>query len=411
MKIVHFNTLDFQGGAAKGAYRLHKVTLDKGINSAYYVQHKELLDNTIYSKERPYDKLMKQVIPFVDRSVLKMFYNTQSNAMFSSSFFSTDKIENAIDELKPDIIHLHWICGSFIDYYRLRKIRIPIVWTMHDSWIFTGGCHLPNNCYNYTKSCGYCPKLHSNSENDISYKQLRKKKNAWKDLNITFVAPSTWLFDCAKSSSLLSECKVVNIPNLIDTSFFQPVNKRIAKQILGLNPDKKYILFGGVNSQNDPNKGYVYLIDSLRKLGHIAPDDFELLIMGMSQPGQLDVNFKFHFFDKIHDEISLKVLFSASDISIVPSLSENLSYMIMESMCMGTPVVAFDIGGNRDLIDHKLNGYLAQEKNTDEIVEGVLFLTDKGNTPAIINAAREKIVNQFDKTIVIEKYFDLYKTL
>ena len=93
---------------------------------------------------------------------------------------------------------------------------------------------------------------------------------------------------------------------------------------------------------------------------------------------------------------------------VVPSLQENLSNVIMESMACGTPVVGFNVGGNSDMIEHKINGYLATPLDTSDLKDGVEWVLKNNNCKEICQNAREKVVTEFDSSIVVEKYIHLY---
>lgn len=410
MRILHVNTNDARGGAARATYRLHKALLNNGIDSFFFVQQKETEEKSIYSNARPYDKLMKQVIPFFDRVLLKTLYKVDPSELFSSSFFATDNIIKVIERFKPDIVHLNWISTSFINLKDIRKIKVPIIWTMHDSWVFTGGCHLPYNCEKFKSECGNCPKLNSERLHDLSNQQFKTKYKQWTNSDITFIAPSKWLFNCAKESFLLKEQKLVHLPNGIDTNFFSPVEKRLARNILGLNPDKRYILFGANNVFNDSNKGFQYLKSAILKLHTVNNEDIELLVFGMSAPLE-DLGFKYKttFFGRVYDEISMKLLYSAADLTLVPSLSENLSYVIMESMSHNTPVVAFNVGGNSDLIKHLVNGFLAETKNSEELAEGIKYILRDDVSKHMQNLVRPMIIENFEISKIVDEYINLYQ--
>jgi glycosyltransferase involved in cell wall biosynthesis len=409
MKILHLNSFDNLGGSSRATYRLHRALLNKGVNSVMYVQYKELMERTIYSNERPLDKLKKQAKSYLEKLFLNTFYKWD-NTVFSPGLFA-ENINDIIDRFKPDILNLNWVTGGFLNVKSISKIKVPSVWTMHDSWVFTGGCHLPYNCTKYQDFCGSCPKLNSTKAHDISYKQLRLKHHSWSGLKISYVTPSHWLYTCAKQSSLLADKDVRCIPNGIDTEFFKPIDRNNARDILNISRNKKYILFGSVNSLSDTNKGFLYIQASLKRLKELTKEDIELLVFGAGEPAEhFDLSYKTHFLGEIHDQLSLKVIYAAADIVLVPSKSENLSYIIMESMSMGTPVVAFDIGGNSDLIDQGINGYLARPFDSEDLANGLNYIIQNQKYDQLSYHARMKVLSNFDiNNIVVNKYLELYK--
>lgn len=153
--------------------------------------------------------------------------------------------------------------------------------------------------------------------------------------------------------------------------------------------------------------------NSLKKpsesLDKLQNENIEFVVLGTTKPqNSPNLGFKTHYLGSLHDDISLVTLYSAVDAMIVPSLQENLSNAIMESLSCGTPVVAFDIGGNNDMIEHKLNGYLAKPFDTTDLKDGIKWVLNTPNYEEISVNAREKVLKEFDSKIVAQKYIDLY---
>ena len=113
----------------------------------------------------------------------------------------------------------------------------------------------------------------------------------------------------------------------------------------------------------------------------------------------------------LHDDVSLVTLYSAVDVMIVPSLQENLSNAIMESLSCGTPIVSFDIGGNSDMIEHKLNGYLAKPFESKDLAHGIEWVLNNPNYDELCVNAREKVLKEFDSVVVARKYVELYEEM
>ena len=124
-----------------------------------------------------------------------------------------------------------------------------------------------------------------------------------------------------------------------------------------------------------------------------------------------NTRYKINYIGKLSDDISLNVLYNSVDVMVVPSLQENLSNAIMESLSCGVPVVAFDIGGNKDMITHMKNGYLATPFDTQDLKNGIKFILNHKNYNSISNNARNKVLQDFDSKIVSKKYIKLYKSI
>jgi glycosyltransferase involved in cell wall biosynthesis len=199
--------------------------------------------------------------------------------------------------------------------------------------------------------------LRLKSKKDLSYLIFNNKKKVFKDLKrITIIGLSKWLYSSSKSSELFKDKRHVNLPNMIDIELYRPIDKDIERKKWGLSGDKKLILFGADSTTSDPRKGFSKLLASL-KLMDI--DDVELVVFGNDEPEEkMDVDFEVNYVGRLTKENELVSIYNTADVMIVPSLEENLSNTIMESLSCGVPVVAFDIGGNKDMIEHKKNGVL-----------------------------------------------------
>ena len=138
MKILIVNTSDIDGGAARAAYRLHKSLLQQGIDSQMLVQRKSSDDFTVLTEEKKTTKYFNKLRPIID-SIPVRFYKERTKTLFSPSWFGFGNIVDKINEINPDIVHLHWICGGMIKIEDIARINAPIVWSLHDMWAFTGG--------------------------------------------------------------------------------------------------------------------------------------------------------------------------------------------------------------------------------------------------------------------------------
>ena len=165
-----------------------------------------------------------------------------------------------------------------------------------------------------------------------------------------------------------------------------------------------------MSATSDSRKGFNELIEALQKLE--KNENIEFVIFGSSKP--LDApnfGFKTHYLGNLADDISLITLYSAVDVMVVPSLQENLSNAIMESLSCGTPVVGFDIGGNSDLIDHKKNGFLAKPFEIEDLKNGIEWMLNQKNYDELCQNAREKVLEKFDSEVVAKQYVELYRKI
>ena len=409
MKILIVSTLDIKGGAAKAAYRLHHTLLKAGIDSHMLVQNKLSDDHTVIGPASKLEMMINIARPTLDRIPL-LFYKQRKNVEFYPAFLPFSRILKKIEQINPDMVHLHWINGGMLRIEDIAKIKVPVVWSLHDMWPFTGGCHYDENCGLYESNCGTCKVLGSNKEEDLSRKVFNRKLKTFPLLgNLTIVGLSRWMADCAKRSILFRENNVVHLPNPINTNRFKILDKTVSRELWNLSNDKRFILFGAVDALDDPRKGFNELSNALNQM---TINNVELVVFGSSKPENIqEFRCKIHYLGHLHDEESLVTLYNAVDIMIVPSIQENLSNAIMESMACGTPVVAFDIGGNGDMIDHKENGYLATPFESKDLARGIDLVLEDEEYDQLCKNAREKILKEFDSKIVSNKYVALYESV
>jgi len=412
MNILLINNSDIIGGASRASYRLHKGLQDIGANSQLLVQEKYSDDKTVLAPEYRLSQAIARSKLTFDTLPLK-FYSQRSKNIFSLQWFP-DQMVSKISEIAPDIINMHWINAAFIQIETIAKLKRPVVWTLHDMWALTGGCHYSGECDRYTASCGTCPQLGSTSNWDLSHWVWQRKAKAWKGLNMTIVSPSTWLAKCAKSSSLLKNFRIEVIPNGLDIQKYKPIEKSIARKLLNLSPDKQLILFGSLQATSDSRKGFHLLQPALQELSKSGwQDRLELVIFGAFKPeNPLEFGFKAHYLGTLNDDLSLALLYSAADVFVLPSTQENLANTMVEAISCGTPCVAFSIGGMSDIIEHQKNGYLAQPYKLEDLAQGIAWvLENKERHQNLCTRARDKAEQEFTMRQQAHRYSSLFTSI
>ncbi len=411
MQVLHLSTSDISGGAAIAAYRLHQGLQHLGVTSQMLVGKKSSDDRTVFAPKSNFSKALGILKPTLDCLPLRFYPGCDITRLSLSLEWLPDGIAPKVAQLTPDILNLHWACGGFLRIETLAKLKQPIVWTLHDMWAFTGGCHYNQDCQRYTNSCGNCPILKSNNDWDISRWVWQRKAKAWKNINLTLVTPSHWLAKCANSSSLFQERRVEVIPNGLDPEEYKPRDQRLARELLKLPQDKQLILFGSMGATSDKRKGFHLLQPALKHFSHSQfQDKTELVVFGSSAPNlQPDFGLKAHYLGQLRDTLSLALVYSAADVFVAPSVQDNLPNTIMEAIACGTPCVAFNIGGIPDMIEHQQNGYLVQPYDSEELAHGITWvLQDEQRRQALSHRAREKFEQEFTLEIQCRNYIKLY---
>ncbi|WP_316746975.1 glycosyltransferase [Pedobacter gandavensis] len=417
MKVVHLNTYEGNGGAGRACLRLNDALNAHGADSEVmvYFQFKESKLTTAFNRS-PFQKAVAVFKILAERYLSKAFSKALKTP-FSLQWFGRSVIHHP--KVKAaDIIHLHWINHGFLSpkfLAQIDELDKPVVWTFHDSNAFTGGCHVRYSCENYHKECGNCPLLKFSGPDDFSHKNWLKKKKAYSELNCHIVAPSHWMADSVKLSSLMGTRAVTVIPNTIETKVFKPYVKSEAKKILKINPEKFVLMSGFMPSKNDKHKGTSYLVDALNDLAGrpgIIKENIELVIFGnKDQVDMPEFPFKTTFLGTINNDSHLAKCYSAADVFITASLEDNLPNTVMESLACATPVVAFKTGGIPDMVKHLENGYLANYKSSEDLATGIEWLYHDENAPDIQKEARRTILTAFSEEVIAEKHLLLYQSL
>jgi glycosyltransferase involved in cell wall biosynthesis len=408
MKCLILSTSDVEGGAARAAYRLHQGLQTIGVSSQMLVRAKFSGDRTVIAEKSALTKLGPSSSDLPLR-----FYPKRDRKMFSPQWFP-DAIAPKVAQLNPDIVNLHWVCNGYLQIETLAKLKKPLVWTLQDMWPFTGGCHYSENCDRYKISCGQCPQLHSNNQRDLSHWVWQRKLRAWKNLNLTIVTPSQWMADCVKASSLFKHRRVEVIPFCLDISKYKPINQAVTRTLLNLPQDKQLVLFGALAATADRRKGFHLLVPALQRLSQWAwTERIELVVFGANQPEEaIDLGFKVHYLGSFADDIALALVYAAADVMIVPSLQESFGQTASEALACGTPVVAFDATGLKDIIDHQRNGYLAKPYETEDLAQGIAWvLEDEERYQQLRIFARQKAEQRFALELQARLYRSLFTDL
>ncbi|HUI72422.1 MAG TPA: glycosyltransferase family 4 protein [Spirochaetia bacterium] len=412
MRPLLVNVSDSEGGAARVTQRLHRQFLREGIDSRFLVQYARSDDQGLIAPSGNLGKFMARLRPRLDALPL-LLYPRHGNELFSPSVVP-DHLRRTIRAEMPDVVHLNWICKGFVRIESIARIRQPVVWTLHDSWGFTGGCHVPMDCVRYREGCGECPQLPSHRKYDLSRSIYRRKARLFSRGRVTVVCPSTWLTTCARSSPLLQNTRIETIPNGVDIDAFKPVDKKMARRILGLPPEPSIILFGAMGAVADRNKGFFELSEAIARLSRASrPGKILLVVFGSSKPqSEQRPGVPVMYLGRLFDDASLCLLYSAADAFVAPSRQENLPTTVLESMACGTPTIAFNCSGFPDLVQTRKSGYLAVPYDPEDLARGIAWVLDSPSRAAALGAAaREKVEKSFVLKETAARYVQLYEDL
>jgi len=395
IKIVQLQSS--MNSAGKSGLRLHSGFLEAGIDSTIISMNADtIVDKKIIyliSKSKTIKTINTKLEEFQNRKNISEL-GTFSYPLLGTDISKMEEVKNA------DILYFHWILGGFLNFSNigdLFSLNKPVVIIMHDMWWITGGCHHSFTCKKYKTHCFNCPIFPGNKKKDLSYKGFNKKLKIYsKHNNLYFVSPSKWLQQCAKDSFLAKDKPVYYIPNVIDKKIFKPLSRAFSREILNLHSNETIVSFGA-HSVDSPYKGWKYLRNALQLLYKDGLCNISVLVFGGGYNKEVAdaIPFKTEFVGYLKDEYSLALVYNAIDVFIVPSLADNQPTVVMESLCCGTPVVGFNVGGIPDMISHKENGYLANYKDSRDLADGIRFCIESKITGKILPSfEKNKVVNQ-----------------
>ena len=408
-RVVHVCKSD-RGGAFHAGYRLHQGLLEIGVDSSMLVHSKSKSDPEIIGHDRLLERTWGRLASRLDFMNAAAKTNGQ---LWQSNWLPTPTVRR-INRLNPDIVNLHWLGSGFFRPEDLHRIQCPVVWTMHDMNAFTGGCFYDENCGKFVDGCSHCPQLIESGKNDLSYRNWKRKVRIYESFRPQVVCPSQWLADCASSSRVFRDHDVVRIPYGLNLELFHPLaqdERAEARNAFGFPADKQVVLFGSAGPTHDTRKGFDLLRGALQHLGESTNSNLFLAVFGSTQNfDSLDLKLPGSSVGFVRDPKQLAKLYSSSDVFVAPSRQDNLPNTVLESLSCGTPVVAFDIGGMPDMIQHLKTGFLAAPFQLESLANGIVEILQLDRVSVSHNCRSYAEQNYALKTQALA-YQDLYVRL
>lgn len=409
MKVLHVNAFDAGGGAARAAMRLHRGLRGHGVESLFATVKSGVGETGVFS---PLDR-RQQLLALVKRQAamrIAALQKTPTNTVIHSLGQFPSGIARWINASDVDIVNLHWVCAEALSIGEIARIDKPIVWTMHDMWPFMGAEHYDDLDHPTRWRAPYTAANRPQSYRgpDIDAWVWACKARLWAGKTFHLVAPSRWLAGCAAGSALMGDQTCTVIANPLDTEAFAPVDQAEARRMLGLPGDRKLILFGALGATSDERKGYDLLVAALQAFErNHGGANINVLVFGGQSSGDIPgVKLKSHFLGMFHDDLSLRVVYSAADVFVAPSRQDNLPNTVVEAGACGLPTVAFDIGGMPDIITPGKTGVLVPAFDTAALAAGIAELLQ---TPIARETVRRAAVSKVGLEATIPAYLSLYR--
>ena len=410
MKVLIVNTSERTGGAAVAASRLMVALNNHGVKAKMLVRDKETDALTVVPTGHA---VLGEWRFLYERLIIWLNNLFSTRNLFKVSIANTGFDITSLPEFKEaDLIHLHWINQGFLSLRDIRKIVAsgkPVVWTMHDMWESTGICHHAYDCDRYQTACHHCPFLRCQSSHDLSNRVFRKKQQLFAQSRIHFVAVSQWLASKASQSAVIGQRPVTVIPNSISLSQFTAVDRLDARSALSVK--ERYVICFGAARIDDDIKGLRYLVEALQLLigqGRYERQDIRLLLFGGIKDERVleRLPVEATYLGYINDKSLLSQVYSASDIVVSSSLYETLGQTLIEAQLCGCVPVAFGNSGQADIIDHRVNGYLADYLSAESLADGIDWGFQSQLLPRDL---KKNVVKKYSESVVADKYIELYQ--
>jgi glycosyltransferase involved in cell wall biosynthesis len=366
LSIVHFSTADGEGGSARSAHRIHSHLRDRGHQSRMLVKYRVLEDpdvDTVSGSGRLLGLADRLAEGVTWRLGLQYQVVPSSRRLLRHAWLQA-----------PDIIQLYNTHGGYFAHRLLPALsrRAPIIWRLSDMWPVTGHCAYAGSCDRWQRGCGQCPDLatYPMIGLDTTAFLWRQKLRLYRKTRLTVVAPSSWIAGVVKASPLLADAAVHRIPNGLDLSVFRPLDRKAAREFLGVPQEQKVILFAPHWASRNPRKGTDLLEAAMRSLG--PRDDVVLLLAGVGGQQWIGkVPQRVIALGYLRDDRLIAMANAAADCVVVPSSVENLPNGVIEAFACGRPVVAFDAGGIRDAVRTGENGILVPAGDADAFAKAI----------------------------------------
>lgn len=330
------------------------------------------------------------------------------------SRIATRRFIRDIKRIDPDVIHIHNIHGYFLNYKILfeflSRCGKPVIWTVHDCWLYTGHCYYYSavGCDRWKTGCSHCPQrkaFPSSLACDRSRKSFRDKSRAFNSMpkdKFLIVPVSEWIGSELRQSYLKGyDIRVIH--NGIDTSVFKPVDSGVIRQKYGLG-DRHIIL--GLASIWMKEKGFEDMLHIARK----ATEDEVVVMVGKMTEKQMrllpETVVRIARTDNQHE---LAALYAAATVFVNPTWQDNYPTVNLESIACGTPVITYRTGGSPESIVEGETGFVVEQGDIDGVISHIRDIETTGKE-AFSAKCREHAIANFRKEDRYHEYLQVYNS-
>ena len=319
----------------------------------------------------------------------------------------TKKLIKEIEQIKPDLIHLHNIHGFYLNYpilFRyLSTVDIPVVWTLHDCWAFTGHCAWPihGHCDRFQEQCCHCPLQSKGYPKsfllDRSRSNFKLKKRYFRSLqDLHLVTVSRWLEQQVRLS-FMQDMDIRTIYNGLDTEVFRPSGTPPTSVT-----DGHPLVLGVCNAWYDW-KG----LDDMAALRELLPDDYEVMVVGVNEDQMHRLPEGITCIRRTDSVSQLAEIYSQADVFVNPSKVESFGMTTAEALSCGTPSIVYDTSACPEVVDN-LTGRVVPLGDVNALAKAVMEICSLPGREAMRQACRERAIRLFNRQDRYKEYLQLY---
>lgn len=365
------------GGASIAAIRLHLGLLGIGANSKLLTLHKTSTNIPEHYQYTPSGSWGNKIAlkfrkrrEYSRKNSLLLPENKSLSGEFSMPIASYDVTESELWAW-ANVVNLHWV-NEWIGLENLLSKcgSKQLIWTMHDMHVFTGGCHYAHECLGYLNECKDCPMLKQSNIPQLAYQFWKAKKAAFSlnPPNLTITAPSMWMANLAKNSTLLKDFNAISIPNSLDTNIFTSISKEVCRTVLQI-PQDKIVLLSVIQSLSDRRKAFDIFLGTIQTIPN--PEKFILCTVGHLKDKIQTGSLKHIHLGSISDERLMAIVYNCADIFVHPAIEDNFPNVVIEALSCGIPVAGFKIGGMPEMVQQGINGILSEEIGSQSLSKSI----------------------------------------
>lgn len=370
MKVLLFSDVQRRGGAGIAAHRLARALIAQGHEVLWATPNPDAASDIPTANCRDLHMAGRAA-----RKVSLVLQAGQKQHVEARAI--KHGLQQIIRRFRPDIVNVHNLHGAQLPATLPAELsrNVPVVWTLHDMWAFTGTCAYSMACRKFESSCdGACPmadtypKCSAKQVPGLFAKRIKAFEAAGR---LAFASPSQWLADEAKRG-ILKGHEVRAIANSVELDRFRPVDRDAARHALDLPTGRPVLVTSA--TVGDPRKGAAVLYSALEKL---ARPNTILLQLGGTTPSDAAGRWDHRVLESIHDPRLLRLAYSAADAHVLPTLADNLPNTLLESAACAVPSIASEVGGVGEAIDPGKTGWLVAPGDAEALAKQVGRVIDE----------------------------------